>query len=61
MRRPDEELNRTKHTERKNSRTSSNEDKVEKQDIMSECEVGHVGTKTWNGTLISLGRWSSSM
>ena len=28
----------------KNSRTSSNEDKVEIQDIMSECEVGEVNT-----------------
>ena len=34
------------HTQRKNSRTSSNEDKVEIQDIMSECEVGNVDMKT---------------
>ena len=46
MRMPDEELNRTKHTQRKNSRTSSNEDKVEIQDIMSECKVGNVDMKT---------------
>ena len=46
MRMPDEELNRTKHTQRKNWRTSSNEDKVEIQDIMSECEVGNVDTET---------------
>ena len=39
MRMPDEELNRTKHTHRKNSRTSSNEDNVEIQDFMSECKV----------------------
>ena len=30
----------------KNSRTSSNEDKVEIQDIMGECEVGNADTKT---------------
>ena len=46
MRMPDEERNRPKHTERKNSRTSSNEDKVEKQDIMSEGKVGNVDMKT---------------
>ena len=34
------------NTQRKNSRTSSNEDKVEIQDIMSECEVGNVEIKT---------------
>ena len=46
MRMQDEELNRTKHTQRKNSRTSSNKDKVEIQDIMSECMVGNVDMKT---------------
>ena len=55
MRMPDEELNRTKHTQWKNSRTSSNEDKVEIQDIMSELvrfrERGHENPK-WNTDLI---------
>ena len=46
MRMPDEELNRTEHTQKKNSRTSSNEDKVEIQDIMRECMVGNVDMKT---------------
>ena len=35
-----------RNTQRKNSRTSSNEDKVEIQGIMSECKVGNVDTKT---------------
>ena len=38
MRMPDEELNRTKHTQRKNSRTSSNEDKVERRDTPRQRE-----------------------
>ena len=46
MRMPDEELNPTKHTWRNNSRRSSYENKVEVLDIMSECEVGNVDTKT---------------
>ena len=43
-----------KHTEDKNSRTSSHEDKVEMQDITSKYKVvKYVDKKTWSGTQIS--------
>ena len=41
------QLYEKKHTQRKNSWTSSREDKGEMQDIMSECKVGsYVDMKT---------------
>ena len=43
-----------KHTQRKNSRTSSHEDKVEMEDITSKCKVvNYVDKKTGSGTQIS--------
>ena len=41
-------------THRKNSRTSSHEDKVEMEDITSKYKVvNYVDKKTWSGTQIS--------
>ena len=44
-----------KHTQRKNSRTSSHEDKVEMEDITSSKYkvVNYVDKKTWSGTQFS--------
>ena len=56
------QLHDEKYTQRKNSRTSSHEDKVEMQDITSKYEVvNYVDKKTWSGTQISSRRWSSSV
>ena len=42
------------HTHRKNSTTSSHEDKVEMEDIKSKYKVvNYVDKKTWSGTQIS--------
>ena len=43
-----------KHTQRKNSWTSSHEDKVETEDITSKYKVvNYVDKKTWSGTQFS--------